>query len=268
MREVADHDEGAVVTQKERQTQLRAAGLSDVGRCRQANQDQYFVGQEFDVLAIADGMGGHAAGEIASDIAIAALAESMDREDENRSDWTTDEAAERLRFAMNEGNRKICESVMTRAEWRGMGTTMVALVVLNGRAVVGHVGDSRAYLLREGRLRQLTSDHSWVNEQVKLGLLTSDEARRHPMRNIVTRALGNQPRVEVDVVEEQIRPGDVFTLCSDGLNGMIVDAEIERMLVEHGQVPSAACQALVNLANENGGEDNITVIVMAIPASV
>jgi protein phosphatase len=146
-----------------------------------------------------------------------------------------------------------------------MGTTMVALVVLDGRAIIGHVGDSRAYLLRDGRLRQLTSDHSWVNEQVKLGLLSPDEARRHPMRNIVTRALGNQPRVEVDVREEEILPGDVFTLCSDGLNGMIVDSEIERTLIAHGQVPSAACQALVDQANANGGEDNVTVIVMAVP---
>ena len=256
-----------MVTDKERRAGIRAAGLSDVGRCRQANQDQFFVGREFDVLAIADGMGGHAAGEIASDIAIAALAESMGRDGENRTAWSSTEAAERLRIAMNDGNRKICESVMTRAEWRGMGTTMVALVVIDSRAIVGHVGDSRAYLLREGRLRQLTSDHSWVNEQVKLGLLTEEEARRHPMRNIVTRALGNQPRVEVDVVEEEIRPGDVFALCSDGLNGMILDSEIEGTLAAQGQVPRAACQTLVDLANANGGEDNITVIVMAVPVT-
>ncbi|RKZ07676.1 Stp1/IreP family PP2C-type Ser/Thr phosphatase [bacterium] len=254
-----------MLTDEKRRTAIRAAGLSDVGRCRQANQDQFFVGQDFDVVAIADGMGGHAAGEVASDIAIAALAESMGRDGENRSNWSSTEAAERLRIAMNDGNRKICEAVVTRAEWRGMGTTMVALVVIDGRAVVGHVGDSRAYLLRDGRLRQLTSDHSWVNEQVKLGLLTDEEARRHPMRNIVTRALGNQPRVEADVVEEKILPGDVFALCSDGLNGMILDSEIEGTLAAHGQVPRAACQSLVEQANANGGEDNITVIVMAVP---
>jgi serine/threonine protein phosphatase PrpC len=251
------------MTDKEPRVEIRAAGLSDVGRCRQANQDQFFVGEGLDVLAIADGMGGHAAGEVASDIAITVLAESMREATGDRSQWTADEAAERLRTAMNDGNRKICESVMSRAEWRGMGTTMVALVVVCGRAVIGHVGDSRAYLLRDGRLRQLTSDHSWVNEQVKLGLLTDEEARRHPMRNIVTRALGNQPRVDVDVVEEAILPGDVFALCSDGLNGMIVDEVIEETLVNHGQVPSKACQLLVEQANANGGEDNITVIVMA-----
>jgi len=248
------------MTQKNQQIELRAAGLSDIGRCRQANQDQFFVGAELDVMAIADGMGGHAAGEVASDIAITALAESMGEE---RSGWSSSDAAERLRTAMNDGNRKICESVVSRAEWRGMGTTMVALVVVEGSAVIGHVGDSRAYLLRSGRLRQLTSDHSWVNEQVKLGLLTDDEARRHPMRNIVTRALGNQPRVDVDVVEEPILPGDVFALCSDGLNGMILDAVIEETLATHGQVPQKACQILVEQANANGGEDNITVIVMA-----
>jgi protein phosphatase len=125
------------------------------------------------------------------------------------------------------------------------------------------VGDSRAYLLREGRLRQLTGDHSWVNEQVKLGLLTREEAQRHPMRNIVTRALGNQPQVEVDVVEQDVRPGDVFALCSDGLNGMLSDGEIEEILDRHRQAPQMACRALVERANESGGEDNITVIVLA-----
>jgi protein phosphatase len=235
--------------------------MSDVGRCRQTNQDQYLVDPALGVYAVADGMGGHAAGEVASRLAIGALAESMHV---GRSGEVSEpaEAAERLRAALTEGNRKICESMLSRAEWRGMGTTLVVLYTAGDTAVIGHVGDSRAYLLREGRLRQLTSDHSWVNEQVKLGLLTRDQAQRHPMRNIVTRALGNQPRVEVDVVHEPIRAGDVFALCSDGLNGMLTDDEIRDTLLEFGQVPHAACRALIDRANANGGEDNITVVVM------
>lgn len=238
------------------------AGLSDIGMCRQTNQDQFLVDSTLGIYAVADGMGGHAAGEVASDLAINALAESIRTSDIDSGTWTSADAAEKLRIALNEGNRKICESMLSRAEWRGMGTTVVALLTVDNKAVIGHVGDSRAYLLRDGDLRQLTSDHSWVNEQVKLGLLTHDEAQRHPMRNIVTRALGNQPEVEVDVMEETLRPGDTFALCSDGLNGMLSDQEIAETLKAHGSTPQAACRELVDRANANGGEDNVTVIVM------
>ena len=237
--------------------------MSDVGRCRKVNQDMFLLDETLGLFAIADGMGGHAAGEVASDLAINALAGSLRESDRGDGAWSPSEAAELLRIALNEGNRKICESVLARAEWRGMGTTMVALVLAENRAVIGHVGDSRAYLLRDGELRQLTSDHSWVNEQVKLGLLTNEQAHRHPMRNIVTRALGNQPAVEVDLLVEEIQPGDIFALCSDGLSGMLEDREIGEVLAARGSVPQAACRELVESANERGGEDNITVIVMA-----
>jgi len=240
----------------------RAAGISDIGRCRKVNQDMYLVDEELGLYAVADGMGGHAAGEVASDIAINALARSLREHEPVSGTWSPDEAKTLLRQAVREGNRKICESVTARAEWRGMGTTLVALVRVEDRVVIAHVGDSRAYLMRDGRLRQLTSDHSWVNEQVKHGLLTPEQAERHPMRNIVTRALGNQPEVEVDLVEEEIRPGDVFALCSDGLNGMLRDEEIRGVLQDHAEVPHAACRQLVDRANAEGGEDNITVIVM------
>jgi len=242
----------------------RAAGLSDLGRCRKVNQDQFLLDSSLGLYAIADGMGGHAAGEVASDLAINALAGSLRNQKESGSGlWTPERAAELLRQALNEGNRKICDSVATRVEWRGMGTTMVALVLAGETAVIGYVGDSRAYLLRDGQLRQLTSDHSWVNEQVKLGLLTAEQAYRHPMRNIVTRALGNQPAVEVDVIVEALRPNDILALCSDGLSGMVSDEEIAEILAKHGGVPRDACRVLVDQANQHGGEDNVTVIVMA-----
>ena len=243
----------------------RAAGMSDVGRCRKVNQDMFLLDESLGLYAVADGMGGHAAGEVASDLAISALAGSL-RQRERRGRWSAAEAGEMLRAGFQEGNRKICESVRMREDWRGMGTTIVALVLAEGRAVVAHVGDSRAYLLRNGALRQLTSDHSWVNEQVKLGLLTEEQAHRHPMRNIVTRALGNEPDVQVDLVEEEVRPGDVFVLCSDGLSGMLADREIGEVLHERGAVPQVACRELVERANARGGEDNITVIVLASDA--
>jgi len=242
----------------------RAAGLSDLGRCRKVNQDQFLLDSSLGLYAIADGMGGHAAGEVASDLAINALAGSLRNHKESGSGpWTPERAAELLRQALNDGNRKICESVANRVEWRGMGTTMVALVLAGETAVIGHVGDSRAYLLRDGELRQITSDHSWVNEQVKLGLLTPEQAYRHPMRNIVTRALGNQTEVQVDVSVEVVRPNDIFALCSDGLSGMVSDEEIAEILAKHGDVPRDACRLLVDQANLHGGEDNVTVIVMA-----
>ncbi len=245
----------------------RAAGLSDLGRCRKVNQDQFLLDSSLGLYAIADGMGGHAAGEVASDLAINALAGSLrNHKKSGGGAWTSERAAELLRQALNDGNRTICESVASRAEWRGMGTTMVALVLAGETAVIGYVGDSRAYLLRDGELRQLTSDHSWVNEQVKLGLLTAEQAYRHPMRNIVTRALGNQPDVQVDVIAEAVRPDDIFALCSDGLSGMVSDEEISEILIKHGDVPRDACRVLVDQANMHGGEDNVTVIVMASEA--
>jgi protein phosphatase len=242
----------------------RAAGISDIGRCRKVNQDMYLVDDALGLYAIADGMGGHAAGEVASDIAISALATSLRGRESSDGAWSPSEAGDVLCEAFREGNRKICESVLARAEWRGMGTTIVALMRVRDRAVVAHVGDSRAYLLRDGRLRRLTDDHSWVSEQVKHGLLTPEQAGRHPMRNIVTRALGNQPEVEVDLAEEEIRPGDVFALCSDGLNGMLGDDEIQQVLEANASVPQEACRRLVDRANALGGEDNITVIVVRL----
>lgn len=251
---------------------LRAAGLSDVGRSRETNQDQYLIDASIGLYAVADGMGGHAAGEVASRLAVDALAEAIrasrsgnggDGPLPEEPPLTPPRAVEQLKLALNEGNRRICESMLSRAEWRGMGTTMVALLDLGDRVVIGHVGDSRAYLLRDRLLQRLTSDHSLVNEQVKQGLLTDAEARRHPMRNIVTRALGNHPHVDVEVNELPVRSGDLILLCSDGLNSMLVDSEIEGALARNQADPGAACRELVDLANARGGEDNITVVVIA-----
>jgi len=239
-------------------------GLTDVGRRRESNQDALLVAPERGLYAVADGMGGHAAGEVASHIAIEALSEVL-RDVAFLTDHTDPKTAgTRLQVAFVEGNQRICDSVVTRGEWRGMGTTIVALVTLEDRAVIGHVGDSRAYLLRDGTLRRLTDDHSWVSEQVRMGLMTDEEAHRHPMRNIVTRALGNRPALDVDINEAEAVPADVFLLCSDGLNSMLTDREISETLHANRQDPEVACQKLVEAANAKGGEDNITVIVCLV----
>jgi len=237
-------------------------GLSDIGRRRENNQDSFLVNPEMRVYAVADGMGGHAAGEVASRIAIDALADQLNGDAFEQGSLSTVEAAEKLVAAVLEGNRRICESVAENAEYRGMGTTMVTIVTVGDRAVIGHVGDSRAYRLRGGALERLTADHSYVGEQVKLGLLTDEEAQRHPMRNIVTRAMGNRQELEVELGEEQMLESDVLLLCSDGLNSMMGDDEIQSILETHNEDPESACQALVDRANERGGDDNITVIVL------
>jgi protein phosphatase len=241
-------------------------GLTDVGRRRESNEDALLDGSDVGLYAVADGMGGHAAGEVASRIAIETLLERMQSHDPGGDHQTPEQVGHALRTAIEEANRKIFTSVEEREEWRGMGTTLVAMAPVGPEAIIGHVGDSRAYLLREDALHRLTSDHSWVNEQVKLGLLTDEDAQRHPYRNIVTRALGNRDQVQVDLLQETLQGGDVVLLCSDGLNTMLDDEEIAATLRAHVGDPRAACEALVDAANARGGEDNTTVLVIEVGA--
>ena len=151
---------------------------------------------------------------------------------------------------------------------RGMGTTVVIALIRGPRAFIGSVGDSRAYLVRDGALRQLTSDHTLVNEQVRAGALSTQEARRHPARNILTRAVGSQEDVEPDLVEQDLRPGDTLLLCSDGLTTMVEDADILKTVLAHADDPKAACRALIDLANERGGDDNVTAVLARVLAPV
>ena len=243
---------------------VSAFGLTDVGKRRDSNEDDFLLEPARGVYAVADGMGGHAAGEIASRLAIETLQEVLQRNDPAAARKTVEDAAEWLRGAVVEANRRICDSIRLHEERRGMGTTVVALVHSGEDAVVGHVGDSRLYLLRDHEFLRMTSDHSWVNEQVKLGLMNDDTAQRHPMRNIVTRALGSRPDVMVDLTSVQVQPGDVFLLCSDGLNTMLADEQIRAILVSHRHDPEAACRALVEEANRHGGDDNVTVVVACV----
>ncbi len=249
---------------------LRAFGLTDVGRKRKHNEDAYLVDSERGLFVVADGMGGHAAGEVASRITVESMQEFVATSDDTtESSWPfgygnrASSSGNRLTAAVERANEKVMRAVANRPELKGMGTTVVAALVDAERATLVHVGDSRAYLFRESELRRLTDDHSWVQEQVNAGILSEDEAKSHPLKNVVTRALGGSPHVSVDLIEVPLRAGDRFLLCSDGLTGMVADDEIQGFLLEESDA-EAVVRKLVDLANERGGVDNITSIVIDV----
>ncbi|MFN7965464.1 MAG: Stp1/IreP family PP2C-type Ser/Thr phosphatase [Acidobacteriota bacterium] len=235
-----------------------AAGLTDKGLIRPHNEDALLVETPSGVFAVADGMGGHAAGEVASHLAIEAIGDSL----RDRSQNGELSVPELLLQAVEEANQRIANRMEERPECRGMGTTVVVAVVNGGQFWVAHVGDSRAYLLRDGNLRQITTDHSFVNELVRLGMLSREQAARDPRRNVVTRALGSGTVVVPDIQQELLQPGDLVLLCSDGLNTMLGDKRISDLLAAPAGDLQSVCERLVAAANEAGGEDNITVVVL------
>jgi protein phosphatase len=222
---------------------------SDVGRGRPENEDRYLVDHEDRLYAVADGMGGHRAGEVASATAIDALQAAF-----------AEGAA--LDQAVGEANAAVFEKASTNLDMRGMGTTLTAAALLDDhRVLLGHVGDSRAYLMRDGAVTQITEDHSLVEQLVREGRLSPEEAASHPQKAIITRALGIDPEVEVDTYPVDLRPGDRLLLCSDGLTNMLTDTTIAGVLRRQPD-PQQAADMLVDLANEAGGDDNITVVVI------
>ena len=248
-------------------------GTTDVGKKRKGNEDSLFINAEQNLFVVADGMGGHAAGEVASKVAVDAINEfvvltSGDEEitwpfglDENIS-----YDGNRLKTAIRFANRKVLEATREKSEYEGMATTVAAVLVDGTSANLGHVGDSRVYLVRNGKIDQLTSDHSWVNEQIQSGVISSDQARSHPLRNVVTRALGGKPDLQVDMQVHKIEPGDLLLLCSDGLTTMIPDEDIARVVGEAAGDVEKGARALVAAANARGGEDNITVLLLRFEA--
>jgi protein phosphatase len=247
---------------------LAHAGKTDVGRKREHNEDAFLINAKHGLYTIADGMGGHAAGEVASRIAVDVINEFIEISgDDSDITWPFEfddgvsMEENRIFTAIKLANMKIFEVIQERKELEGMGTTLVTLLVQGDDAFIGHVGDSRAYLLREGQIRQVTSDHSWVNEQMKLGVLTKSEAANHPFRNVVTRALGGRDPIKADLTREKLVPGDVVLLCSDGLNSMLSDEQIRDVCLAHAEDLDAGCQALIDAANEAGGDDNISVVL-------
>ena len=240
--------------------------ITDVGKKRKGNEDSLFVNAEQNLFVVADGMGGHAAGEIASKVAVDAINEfvvltSGDEEitwpfglDENIS-----YDGNRLKTAIRFANRKVLEATREKSEYEGMATTVAAVLVDGSSANLGARGrQPRLPRPRRASIEQLTSDHSWVNEQIQSGVISADQARSHPLRNVVTRALGGKPDLQVDMQVHKIEPGDVLLLCSDGLTTMIPDEDIARVVGEAGGDVEKAARALVAAANARGGEDNIT----------
>jgi serine/threonine protein phosphatase PrpC len=250
---------------------LVAAKLTDVGRARPHNEDyvDYYIppdarqrARQGAIYVVADGMGGHQAGEVASQGAVELVIGQY------YSDTTHDVGTSLVR-AFRAANQQIHAQAQSDPSKGGMGTTLVAAVLLGRKVFVANVGDSRAYLINKQGITQITEDHSWVEEQVRAGLLTPEQARRHPQRNLVTRALGSKPAVEVDLFEGEIGAGDALLLCSDGLTGRVEDQELAAMVREHA--PQQAAKLLVDLANERGGNDNITVLIVSAqeePATV
>jgi PPM family protein phosphatase len=231
------------------------ARASDTGRKRRRNEDSYVVAPP--MFAVADGMGGAQAGEVASKLAAAALEET---------DPATLSGPERLISLIQEANRRVYERSSSDPSTSGMGTTMTVAVVEEAGVTIGHVGDSRAYLVREGKLEQLTEDHSLVNELLKSGKLSPQEAELHPQRSVITRAVGTDPDVDVDAFVVDAAEGDIFLLCSDGLTDMVGDDDILDTVERHREDLDRVTKALVSAANRGGGEDNITVIAFAIAA--
>ena len=243
----------------------RAAGDTHVGRVRSGNEDAYLLDEERGVFLVADGMGGHAAGEIASALATRAvgqtLTEGMDR------GLQADALAAAMVESFRVADRAISQHVLDAPHTRGMGTTVTACVVCtDGTYRLGHIGDSRAYLLRGGQLAQLTTDHTWVQREVDSGRLTPSRARRHPFRHIVTRALGADGKEEPDLLAGQFEPGDLLLLCSDGLTGMIPDRQLAKILPLEIRLHDRVGM-LIDLANRRGGRDNITAILVEFSAA-
>ena len=253
---------------------LTWAVTSDPGLKRTSNEDSYSTRPDVGLFVVADGMGGHVAGEVASRVAVEAI-EAFIHEtagaDKNRTwpfpfDPTVSLEANRLRAAFRLANRKIASAIADSQDLRGMATTASAVLVGPEGASVAHVGDSRVYVLRDGALEQLTHDHSWVEEQVRAGTLSPTAARQHPWRNVVTRALSGGEDPEVDVTEVSPRPGERYLLCSDGLFTVVTDSRIAEILGDKKAPLDAIARALVAAANEAGGPDNITALILQIDA--
>ncbi len=249
---------------------FRSFGKTDPGRKRELNEDSFAVLEEEGVFLVADGMGGHNAGEIASAIAIETIVNffkaSADDEDMTwpyKLDPSMSLEANKLNVGIKFANRRIFRTASSNAAYAGMGTTIVAMLIdfLKDNLYVAHVGDSRCYLFEDSKLTQVTEDHSLVNEYVKAGQLTPEQAKSFPHKNVIMRALGMKENVLVDIQQVPLRPNQFYLCCSDGLSDMVDDSDIESILKKGGTIEEMA-SALVDRANSNGGKDNITVTLL------
>jgi serine/threonine protein phosphatase PrpC len=253
---------------------LSWAVRTDPGLRRSSNEDSYCTRDDLGLFIVADGMGGHAAGEVASRLAVETIqtfiAETAGA-DKNRTWPFPFEPAislegNRLKAAFRIANRQLANAMADAADLRGMATTASAVLAGSASACVAHVGDSRVYVMRRGALEQVTSDHSWVEEQVRAGTMTPTAARQHPWRNVVTRALSGGSDPDIDTIEIAPKPGERFLLCSDGLSGVVTHEAIAGILGDAGATLDDICARLIAAANEGGGPDNITALVLEVDA--
>ena len=238
---------------------ITCAARTDVGVIRSGNEDNFLVVPDRGVFIVADGMGGHAAGEVASDMAVRIIDEDLG----SLKGMGDGDVAERMRRSIRGANEAIFQRTLEEHDKRGMGTTITVLALFAGRYLIGQVGDSRGYLMRDASFIQLTKDHSYVQEQIDAGNLTPEQARTHPYSNVITRCVGANGDVLPDVYAGSVRVGDVFLLASDGLTGMLEDDRLIKIISDEAE-PQVWVDTMVNEANERGGLDNITVIIVRI----
>jgi len=248
---------------------LTSAGRTHVGMKRMHNEDSLRLYREENLFIVADGMGGHASGEVASQMSVETLAEffrSTSEDDEITWPYKMDKGKKyeenRVITGVKLSNRRIHEAATRDSKSKGMGTTIVVTFFVNDTCYIGHVGDSRAYRMRGGALTLLTEDHSLLNDYIKMRQLTPEEIEAFPHKNVIVRALGMKDTVQVDVMHEQPEDGDVYLLCSDGLSGMVSDDEMAKILGGEGDDLDEKCERLIDAANKAGGTDNITVILV------
>jgi protein phosphatase len=237
------------------------AARTDVGMIRSGNEDNFTVDANVarGIFIVADGMGGHAAGEVASEMAV----QIVQAELAGVRDLDSEDVVRLVAAALKRANRAIHERTLTELDKQGMGTTASVLVLAGARYLIGQVGDSRVYLLRENSFVQLTKDHSYVQEQVDAGYLTPEQARYHPYSNVITRCVGAGSDVEPDIYRGEVRAGDLFLVASDGLTGMVDDRRLAQLLASRAE-PDRKVQALISEANGRGGLDNITAIIVQV----
>lgn len=254
--------------------ELEFAARTDTGLVRSQNEDAVSISPSYGIAILADGMGGYNAGEVASRIAVEitrqVLEEGIDQLQEQQAESGANWGAplqQLLDESIHRANTAVVEAAASKSEYNGMGTTIVAAVLHHDTITIAHVGDSRAYRLRQGALVQITCDHSLLQEQIDAGLISAEQARYAPNSNLVTRAVGIAQDIEVEVHEHQVAPGDLYLLCSDGLSDMLQPEEMLDILLSQPATLESACEMLVQAANDNGGHDNISVVLMRLESN-
>jgi len=240
-----------------------SGAVSDIGKAREKNQDAYYASKDLSLplYMVADGMGGHNAGEIASSMAMRIIEKKFL---ENKDLLTSKEIIfDIIKRSIEEANTKIYLKSLENEDCKGMGTTITLAYIFKNEIFIGHVGDSRAYLIKKDNIIQITEDHSFVNELIKIGSITKEEAKNHPKKNMITRAVGSSSIIEMDLIARNYEEDDILLLCSDGLSNMLKEFEISQVFSKEKDIQKA-CETLAYMANQKGGLDNITVVAIKL----